>query len=163
MARICLRIHSSWSSEKAQRVAAREDHVADLRLAGDVLGGGQDLPARDAGLSHEAFAGAEPAIDRADVGGPQQAPVGIAVDQARGGALLLLVQGVGHAGEVHHLLRVRDRLTEDGIAHRLDEREVVGVDAHREVLRDPFQPVHVQVGEPLEQFLGLGHALPHQQ
>ena len=86
---------------EGERVAAGDDHVADLGVVADVL----DHPlvvARDrvpaAPLHRGPLAGAEPAIHGADVGRDQQGPVGVAVGQAGDGRILVLVERVVFLG-----------------------------------------------------------------
>ena len=122
-----------------QRVAARDQHVADLGMVGDVSE--RLLPLRPAegvvaaGLAHHARAGAVAAIGRAEAGGEEQHAVGIAVHQAGHHAMAVLAERiVGLAGRLQIFGADRDM----GAAQRLErvfarhQARVIGRDAERQ-------------------------------
>ncbi len=112
------------------RVAAGEEHVADLRRALDVVDLGVKLgPAEGLGrVANDAAAGAVAAVAGALGGDEHQHPVGVAVDEARHGGVLVLGQAVFHHRlEGHHLAVGGDDLLADGAVG------VVGVDEAGEV------------------------------
>jgi hypothetical protein len=112
------------------RVAAGEQHVADLRRALDVVDLGVELgPAEGLRrVADDAAAGAVAAVAGALGGDEHQHPVGVAVDEAGHGGVLVLGQAVFHHRlEGHHLAVGGDDLLADGAVG------VVGVDEAGEV------------------------------
>jgi hypothetical protein len=119
-----------------QRVAAGDDHLPDLRVGGDVGEGGVQLFRRQVGqpLGPDHLAAeAEPAIDRAGVGGFQQHAVGIAVDDPLDRAVGLVADRIaGLAGAFQQLGLAGHELAGDrvGFVGRIDQRRHVRGDRH---------------------------------
>ena len=166
--RVPMRITSTWwiaarfsrknrslAVRQRERVAAGDDHVADLRVLADVL----DHPlvvAADgvpAAADHgRPLARAEPAIHGADVRGDQQGAVGIAVRQARHRRVLVLFERILQlvAGRVLGLERRGDRLQADRIVG------IVGVDQREVVRRDGELVLGLQGADGFEFLVGEG-------
>ena len=129
--RVPMRMTSTWSMaasssrnkrslpmRQRQRVAAGDDHVADLGMLADVLDHplvvvADRVPA--AAVHGRALARAEPAVHGADVRGDQQRPVGIAVRQAGDRRVLVFFERVFQldAGGARLLERRGHRLQAD--------------------------------------------------
>ncbi len=96
-----------------QGIAARQQDVANFRMRFDVCERPVPLTDRElvvaAGLADHARARAVAAIGRAETGGQEQHPVGIAVNQTRNGRVVVLAQGiVGLARHAQVFLADRD-------------------------------------------------------
>ncbi|OQA40918.1 MAG: hypothetical protein BWY52_02744 [Chloroflexi bacterium ADurb.Bin325] len=124
-----------------QRVAAGDQHVANLRRGRDV----RDLavvvaPAELCGrVPHDAAARAVAAVARTLRRDQHQHPIRVAVDQARHGAVAVLVERIlVHAGERGQLPAGGDDLAADRAVR------VVGVDQRRKIRRD----VHAEMRAP---------------
>jgi hypothetical protein len=101
-----------------QRVAAREDHLADRGPGADVGVGRLELslPQHPAIGADALAAEAEPAIDGAGEQGLEKCAVGVAVDDALHGALRVIADRVGVLVIPHpRLVRVGDVLRGDGV------------------------------------------------
>ncbi len=112
------------------RVAAAQQHVADLRRAFDIVDLGVELgPAEGlGGIADDAAAGAVAAVAGALGGDEHQHPVGVAVDEAGHGRVFVLGQAVFHHRlERNHLAVGGDDLLADGAMG------VIGVDEAGEV------------------------------
>src|SRR5258707_13852243 len=84
------------SRREHERIAAREDHLPDVIMRADIGDGGVELRAREgARASNRLAAETEAAIGCADMDGLEQHAVGIAVHDARDGAM----RGVPDADE----------------------------------------------------------------
>ena len=115
---------------QGERVAAGDQHVADLRVAGDVVEGGlQALRlGRQRAVPHDARARAVAAVGGAVAGHQQEHAVGIAVHHALDRALVILPEGiVGLAGALAEFINRRDHRAADGLLgiQRIDEAHVV--------------------------------------
>ena len=122
-----------------QRVAAGDQHVADLGMVGDVIE--RLVPLRPAErivaarLAHHARAGAIAAIGRAEAGGEEQHAVGIAVHEARHGAMAVLAERiVGLAGRLEIFGADRDMRAAQRLQRVLARHQarVIGRDAERQ-------------------------------
>ncbi len=120
-------------------IAAGDDDLPDRRPGADIverrfeLGRGQALALRPDLLAAEA----EAAIDRADMGGLQQHPVGIAVDDALEGREAPIADRVEiFLRSGFHLARIGDELAGDGVAvvAALDQLGHVRRDRHGKAL-----------------------------
>ena len=120
-----------------QRVASRQDHIADLRMFFQVRDGAIQLALFEkAGFAHQPLAGAEPTINRALVGHHQQHPVRISVHKVRHRTHQVFLQRVVRRVEVLHLGRIRDHLLPDRVALLLDRGHDRRGDAHGVVTND---------------------------
>jgi hypothetical protein len=148
-----------------QRVAARHDHVAHLRRSRDVVDHAVDLDVGRRALVHRPLARAVAAVDRAVVRDHHQHAVGIAVRDPGHRRVALLAERILVADRAEEvLLGERHDLAQDRILRivRVDEREVVGRDAHPEVAQD-LQAVRPFVRGDLEvsrEFLEGRDAVP---
>ena len=129
---------------QGQRVAAGDQHVADLRLAPDVVE--DHLEAARAGgdraMADHAGTRAVAAVGRTEVGRQQQHPVGIAVDQSGNRALMLFAERVVRfARATPHLVHRRDHRAADGLVRirGRDETHVVRSDRHGKHVARQFQ------------------------
>jgi hypothetical protein len=147
-----------------ERIAARHHHVAHLRRARDVVDHAIDLDVGCRALVHRPLARAVAAVDRAVVRDHHQHAIGIAVRDAGHGREALLAERilVPHraeeilVGERHHL--AQDRIVRIVL---VDQREVVGRDAHPEVAQD-FESIGPLGGRDLEmpgELLERGHPM----
>ena len=120
---------------KQQRVAAGEKHVADFGMLLQVIDGAVEIEFEFlfAHAADDAAARAVAAIGGAAVGDEKEDAVGIAMDEAGHGHVVIFAARIGHVGRrVGHLLDARDDLAADraiGI-ERIDQVEEVGRDAH---------------------------------
>ena len=132
-----MRIQSSRWSLRASGSPPEIEDVADGRRAADVVErhlqpgfGRGDRP-----VAHHPRAGAVAAVARAEVGHQQQHAVGIAVDQARHGAIAVFAQRiVGFAEAAVELGGRGDHGSPQGLALIVarDQAHVVGRDADRQ-------------------------------
>jgi hypothetical protein len=136
-----------------ERIAARDDHVAHLRVGADV---GDPLLHRGAVEAavvvgeRDPAAGAVAAVDRAAVDREEQDPVSVLVDHRAGGAVRLLADRVQEiAGRGLALVGRRDRLHPDraGGVIRVDERGVVRRHRHPEAPVREREPAALRVRE----------------
>ncbi len=136
-----------------ERVPARDDDVADLRVGphvGDRLG---DLVPPEPRLLPQGDppARAVPAVDRAAVHREEERPVPVPVDERAHGAAGVLAEGIPEVPRgVLHLRRGRDALHPDGAGRvlRVHERGVVGRHRHAGGLLRERQPLPLLVREP---------------
>jgi hypothetical protein len=136
-----------------ERIAARHDDVANLGSPRDVVDHAVELDVGRGAFVHRALARAVAAVDRAVVRDHHQHAVGIAVRDAGHRRELLLAERIlltHRAKEI--FLRERHDLTQDRIVGivLVDQRQVVGRDAHAEVAQDfravlPFLRRHLEV------------------
>ena len=118
-----------------QRVAARDDHVADLRVLLQVGGDLLETPLGDAGLprSGDSLARAMPAIRGAHGRRDDQGAVRVTVDHPGDRHVLTLLQGIGaQERRVRQFLNLRHAHLEDGVGaiRAANQRGVVGRDRH---------------------------------
>ena len=122
---------------QGQRIAAGNQHVADAGRGPDVLERLLQplLPRGDMPLPHHPRARAVAAIARTEIGHQQQHAVGIAMHQARHGAVVVFAQGiVGLAGRtLEFIQRGNDRPPQrlEAVVAR-NQAHVIGGNAHRE-------------------------------
>ena len=115
-----------------QRIAARQQDVANFRVAADIVDAHRNgLFADRAGLPDHSFARAETAVHRAAVRDQQKNPIGIAVRQPRNRAVLLLMQRIFGRAIVQQFVDGRHRLHPDGIPFLLDQIVVIPRNPHR--------------------------------
>ena len=135
-----------------ERIAAGQEHVADLGRSADVVQGQFQplLVGHDFALPHHPRAGAIAAITRTRIQHQQQDPVRIAVDESRHGAVVFFAQGVvGLAVGADQLMGRGD----DGPAQRLprivagNQAHVVGRDAEGEHRPGAHQGLAFLLGE----------------
>ena len=120
---------------KQQRVAAGEQDVAHFGVLLQVLDGAVEIELEFllAHAADDAAARAVAAVGGAAVRDQKEDAVGIAMDQAGHGHVVILAARIGHVGRrVGHFLDARNHLAADraiGI-ERIDQVEEVGRDAH---------------------------------
>ena len=114
-----------------QRIAARQDDIADLRVGGDVVDAVLDVLHVDlAGIADLALPRAEAAVHRALARRQEQHTVRIAVYDAGDGAVRIFRQRVLRQPVFLQLLGIRNALEPDGIAGVPDQTEIVRIDAN---------------------------------
>jgi len=129
-----------------QRVAAGNDDVADLLMSPDVIEAVLDVAGVDlAGVADLALPGAEPAVGRATVRHQKEKPVGIPMDDAGHGRIVILGQRVGDAAVFDQFGHVRDDLAVNRIALGLDQAGVIGRDLRLEMVGNPADLRHVEI------------------
>ena len=143
-----------------QRVAAGQQHVADLGVLLDVLQARLELGMEIVGLGvgHQTAARAITAIRGATVGDQEQHAVRVAMDDARDGHGAFFADRIlGLADGDIGLLDARDDLTADRAIRilRIDEIEEVRRDRERELVRGEEAPFPLLLGQ-LQQLLQLG-------
>jgi hypothetical protein len=123
---------------QGERVAAREQHVADFFVTGDVVEGSLPLAQVEgvlAGVPHGPRAGAVAAVGGAEPGGQEEDAVRVAVDEARHRAVVVFAERVVvFAGQADELVAHRDVGATQGL-HRIlpaHQARVVGRDSHRQ-------------------------------
>ena len=142
---------------QGQRVPAGKQYIPDPGSAGDVLQGlfpaGMDSALRPF-APDQAGAGAVPAVGRAEVRHQEQHPVGVAVHQARHGAVVVLPQWVfGLTGGPHVLVVHRDGRAPKGLGGipGVEKAGVVRRDGQRQTAGpalDRRHFVHRQIQDP---------------
>ncbi len=157
---------------KRQRIAARDQDVADLRVRLDI--GERAFPLRlrervlAASFPDHARARAVAAVGRAEAGRQEQHPVGIAVDEAGHRRVVVLAERiVGFAGRLQVLIADRNVGAAQPVRRvvAVEHARVVGGDADRQralVAGDGGALVGRQVEHPLEfgKRLDAGPQLP---
>ena len=121
-----------------QGVTAGQQDIADLRMSGHVVDALVDLRHGHFAvvLTGEAATGAVTAVHGALVGDQQQHAVGIAVSQAGGGRIGVLVQRIGILIiGILQLLGAGDSHLADGIKRivQIDQGQIVGGDGHAQL------------------------------
>ena len=121
-----------------QGVTAGQQHVTNLGMSGHIVDALVDLRHRHFAvvLTGEAATGAVTAVHGALVGDQQQHAVGIAVRQAGGGRIGVLVQRIGILIiGILQLLGAGDSHLADGIKRivQIDQGQIVGGDGHAQL------------------------------
>ena len=121
-----------------QGVTAGQQHVADLGVGGHIIDALVDLLHRHFAvvLTGKTTTGAVTAVHGTLVGDQQQHAVGIAVSQAGGGRVGILVQRIGVLViGILQLLRAGDRHLTDGIERivQIDQGQIVGGNSHAQL------------------------------
>ena len=121
-----------------QGVTARQQHVTNLGMSGHIVDALVDLRHGHFAvvLTGEAATGAVTAVHGALVGDQQQHAVGIAVSQAGGGRIGVLVQRIGILIiGILQLLGAGDSHLADGIKRivQIDQGQIVGGDGHAQL------------------------------
>ena len=165
---------SSRRGESAERIAAGEDHLPDVRTFGDIGQGAIERFGRQHAfaLPDRLAAEAEAAIDRTSREKLQKHPVGVAVDEPLDRAVRFVADRVGElAGRVRELARIRHELPRDRVVGigRIDqprerwrqgERIAGGDELEFGDMHGPNQPGRGQVGGAPERAVSLAHAVP---
>src|SRR2546421_311909 len=128
-----------------QRIAARHDHVADLRVRFQIAKRRLELPHRNLlGIAHLAAPRAEPAIRRAHRRHEEQRPNGIAAGAVRHRRMGVLGERTHQTVVNVERLQIAHALPPDPIAGGLDQVDHRRRDAELEVERGLPEPLEVR-------------------
>ena len=138
---------------EGQRVAARDQHVAHLRVGSDPVETARDLVLGRGrlGVGDLPFARAVTAIDGAVVGHIEEHPIGVAMGDAGHRHVALFGKRIGKLeGVIEQLSGLRDGLQPDGAVGvpMLAQRGIVGGDRDEEGLGGADEGVALRVREP---------------
>src|SRR5678815_5776608 len=126
------------------RVAARHDHVADLRVLAEILEGRLVLVERDLfGVADFAAARAEPAVRRADGTHQEECPVGISMRDVRDRRVTVFVERVDHAVDDVELLDRGHVLLPHRVPDLLDRAQDVRRETHLEIVERRLQAIDI--------------------